>query len=184
MNMLWNLRDEADTLKSLSNFHPHYMSLTKPHPLWSTVGSNQHEVTKAIQQARFLSGIYRTEKLMSHWTSNQHGYCLSLTCNKTIETVKHILIECSVYEQTRVNFCRLWLSAEDPNVLLLVMGAMSSDTDYLLLFITDCSVLCTVIRASQRHGSTILDKLFYLTRTWCYAVHRRRMKNLGRWNFL
>ena len=60
------LRDEAGTLKSLSNFHPQYMSLTKPHPLWSTVGSNPHEVTKAIQQARFLSGRYRTETLMSH----------------------------------------------------------------------------------------------------------------------
>ena len=32
-------------------------------------------------------------------------------------------------------------------------------------------------------GPKILDDLFYLTRTWCFSVHRYRMKMLGRWNF-
>jgi hypothetical protein len=35
----------------------------------------------------------------------------------------------------------------------------------------------------QAHGPAILDDLFYLTRIWCFSVHRHRMKMFGRWNF-
>jgi hypothetical protein len=50
------LRGEASLLSSLVYFKPEFMSLTKPHPIWTTAGSNPYEVSKAIQQARFLSG--------------------------------------------------------------------------------------------------------------------------------
>ena len=50
------LRGEASLLSSLLYFKPEYMSLSKPHPIWTTAGSNPHEVSKAVQQARFLSG--------------------------------------------------------------------------------------------------------------------------------
>ena len=52
------LRGESSLLPSLKYFHPEFMSLTKPHPIWSTTGSNPYEISKAIQQARFLSGRY------------------------------------------------------------------------------------------------------------------------------
>ena len=46
----------------------------------------------------------------------------------------------------------------------------------------DCSVLPDVICASQLHGQGVLDSLFYLTRTLCFAVHKARFKLLGKWN--
>ena len=49
------LRGEASLLPSLKYFFPNYMSLAKPHPIWTTAGSNPIEVSKAIQQAQFLS---------------------------------------------------------------------------------------------------------------------------------
>ena len=60
-----NLRDSAKNLSSLSYFHPEFMSLLQPHPLYSTCGDNSFEVSKALVQARMLSGRYRTDKLLT-----------------------------------------------------------------------------------------------------------------------
>ena len=169
------LRGEAALLSSLTNFKPEYMSLKKPHPIWSTAGSNPYEVSKAIQQARFLSGRYRTEKLASHWTSNKMGYCQSPSCSSVVETVKHILIHCEAYFNCKQHLYSLWLATPNEAVLSLVKEALSSDSDYLLQFILDCSVLPAVISATQQHGFAILQELFYLTRTWCFSVHKQRM---------
>ena len=177
------LRGEASLLPSLAYFKPEYMSLTKPHPIWSTAGSNPYEVSKAVQQARFLSGRYRSEYLSRHWTSNKEGYCLSPTCNEELESVEHILIKCSAYTECKGRLYSLWLSSSNPVVKNLVIEAFLNETEYLLQFIIDCSVLPPVINAVQAHGHGILEDLFYLTRTWCFSVHRQRMKMLGRWNF-
>ena len=177
------LRGEASLLSSLVNFKPEFMSLTKPHLIWTTAGSNPYEVSKAIQQARFLSGRYRTENLSKHWSRNKQGYCLSPTCNEQKETVEHILIECQAYLECKKKLYSLWLSSKNPAVYHLILEALSSEKDYLLQFLLDCSVLPTVITASQSYGDGIFSELFYLTRTWCFSVHRERMKMLGRWNF-
>ena len=180
------LRGEASLLSSLINFKPEFLSLTKPHPIWTTAYSNPYEVSKAIQQARFLSGRYRSQALASHWTpQNKEGYCLSTTCFKVKETVEHILLGCQAYNEQKSKMYSLWLSAKNPVVYQLVLEALSSDKSYLLQFILDCSVLPPVIRATQTRveRQTILNELFYLTRTWCFSIHKKRMKILGRWNF-
>ena len=177
------LRGEAALLPSLVNFKPEYMSLKKPHPIWSTTGSNPYEVSKAIQQARFLSGRYRSESLVRHWTKNKEGYCNSVTCTSELENIEHILIHCKAYTECKKGLYSLWLSTTNPVVLKLVLDAFSSETSYLLQFILDCSVLPSVIAATQRHGFGIMKELFHLTRTWCFTIHRQRMKMLGRWNY-
>ena len=60
------LRGEACMLPSLDHCKADYLSLLNPHPIWTTAQGNPHEVSKAIQQARFLSGRYRTEYLSRH----------------------------------------------------------------------------------------------------------------------
>ena len=170
-------------LTSLKFFKPEFMNLTKPHPIWRSIGSNPYEVAKAIQQARFLSGRYRTERLASHWSKNKEGYCLAPSCKNKIETTKHILIECDAYIHCKMCLYSIWISYPCPIVHGLVLEALSAETDYLLQFIIDCSVLPSVICALQSFGETILQKLFYLTRSWCWSVHKQRMKLLGRWNY-
>ena len=177
------LRSEASQMISLVHFQPKYMSLQSPHPIWSTVGSNPYEISKAIQQARLLSGRYRTQYLVSHWSSNLSGHCSAPGCENNIETVKHIIIDCVAYNSIRNGLEQLWKSSGEEVVYNLVCDALTRGDDYLLQFILDCSVLPSVIRAVQAHSKTILEKLFYLTRTWCFSIHRARMKNLGRWNF-
>ena len=177
------LRGEAALLPSLTYFKPEFMSLKTPHPIWSTTGGNPYEVSKAIQQARFLSGRYRSESLVRHWSKNKDGFCNSTTCTNKVETIEHILIECGAYSDCKRYLYSLWLSTANPVVRKLVLEALTSETCYLLQFILDCSVLPSVIVATQRHGFSVLKELFHFTRTWCFTVHRQRMKLLGRWNY-
>ena len=120
-------------LPSLKYFHPEFMNLTKPHPIWSTAGSNPYEVSKAIQQARFLSGRYRSASLTKHWTnSNRDGYCLAETCDNQVETIEHILVHCKSYGDCRQRLYYLWLSTENTVAHNLIIEALASDTEYLV----------------------------------------------------
>ena len=177
------LRGESSLLPSLKYFHPQYMYLTKPHPIWLTAGSNPYELSKAIQQARFLSGRYRSAELMKHWSKDKNGFCLAPKCSNKVENIEHILVHCLAYSECKRQLYGLWLSTPNKVVLKLVLEALSSETEYLVQFLLDCSVLPSVIKATQLHGPDLLHELFYLTRSWCFSVHKQRMKILGRWNF-
>ena len=153
------LRGEAAPLLSLSYFHPSFMSLVKPHPIWTTVGSNPFEVTKAIQQARFLSGRYRSESLASHWSTNTNGYCLAPTCNTTVETIEHILTECASYRETMRNLCNLWLSVSNPHVLILVLDALCNGIFHAILARLLSSASCHTSNSEtwlKHFGETLL----------------------------
>ena len=126
---------------------------------------------------------YRSESLARHWSQNQSGHCLSETCKGEIEDTKHILLHCRSYNESKKHLYTLWLNKRSPAVYELVLEAFSSTDDYLLQFLLDCSCLPQVILAVQKHGVTILEELFYLTRTWCFTIHRQRMRMLGRWNY-
>ena len=97
------LLTEAADLSSLIFFHPQYMSLAKPHPIWSTAGSSPAKIAMATIQCRMVSGRYRTQLLCSHWSSNKTGFCQSSpACSSTIEDLKHILTICHGLHETRL----------------------------------------------------------------------------------
>ena len=49
-------------------------------------------------------------------------------------------------------------------------------------FLVDCSVLPEVIAVGQVLGDKLVHHhLFRVSRTWCYTLHRDRLKILGRW---
>ena len=176
------------------------MSLTKPHPIWTTPGSNPYEIAKAVQQARFLSGRYRSANsgryrsansgryrstnsgryrsanLTKHWAGDKDGLCLAPSCVNKIETIEHILVQCDYYNNCKRRLYSLWLSTTNKIVLKLVLEALSSESQYLVQFVLDCTVLPSVIKATQTHGSDILKELFYL--------HRQRKKLLSPRNFM
>ena len=85
------------------------MSLVKPHPIWTTCGSNPFEVNKAMIQARMLSGRYITDQLARHWTQNAAGVCLLPGCpNNVSGTIEDLLLHCPALQPTRqkmVNLC-------------------------------------------------------------------------------
>jgi len=57
-------------------FIPSFLSLLKPHPIWTSLDGNPYQTKAAKIQALFLSGRYRTKRLCRFWSSNSNGYCL------------------------------------------------------------------------------------------------------------
>ena len=179
------LRQEAAILPSLSSvFNPSFHSLCNPHPLLWTPGGNPHEVSKAVVQCKMLSGRYPTALLTKHWTSNNSdGSCSAPSCNEVPESLEHILLWCPMYQETREKISRLWLSTTDPVLLQLLVSILEGPTSCLLQFILDPSIHPTIISICQAHGNEILKRVFHLSRTWCFAIHKERTKKQGSWKF-
>ena len=171
---------DASHLSSLEFFKPQYMSLHVPHPLWTTCGSNPYEICKAIVQAKILSGRYRTDQLLRHFTSSD-GSC-SICSEKSPGSITHLLLLCPALYETR---SRLLKMLDDETkmsgpVKLLIKTTFSNDKEAIQMLV-DCSVLPSMIKTKQVYGPNVLNEMFRFTRSWCYAMHKERLKLLGRW---
>ena len=178
-----SLRESASTLSSLTYFHPNFMSLTVPHPLWTTCEGNPFEIAKAIVQAKLLSGRYRTDKLLKHFSKNNTGNC-SLCANESEGSVEHLLVLCPELVQSRQNAFNMLdkkdhFSDRSRNLIYEIYTTSVPNFVQLLL---DCSVVPQVITACQTSDNNfILSELFKFSRTWCFNVHVHRLKILGQW---
>ena len=183
------LRSDALSLPSLEFFHPYYMSLVKPHPLWTTCNANPFEVNKAIVQARMLSGRYPTDKLVRHWSMNKSGVCLLPGCSGTaLGNLEHLLLHCPALQSTRLRMMQLSLSVTSmyppvADILILLHNSCTYDKRLAMQLILDCSAMPAVISLTQSHGPDVLHYLFYVSRNWCYSVHRKRMDLLGLYQY-
>ena len=180
------LRQEASSKDSLLFFNPSYMSISIPHPLWTSCSSNSFEVNKAIIQASFLSGRYKTDYLARHWNhSNPAGYCLLCPDKFIPGTLQHLLLECEAFDDKRQSLCKFWIQQSDdnPHLLQLLQDILQSPPRIIIQFLLDPSTLPQVISMSQA-GSINIDFIFYLTRTFCYGIHRRRLQLTGRFKIL
>ena len=179
------LRHEASLLPSLRFFKPHFMSITSPHPLFLSAGSSAYEVTKAGVQALFLSGRYRTEKLCRFWSANPNGYCLLPDCNGLciVEDEEHILLYCQSLSATRKKLTEFTINYAKSNPIIseTILTLSNPNHPQYFQYLIDCSVLPSVISLTQFYGRDILHQLFKVTRTWCYSLHRDRLRLLGRW---
>ena len=173
-------------MESLSHFNPSFMSLVSPHPIFLSAGSSPYEVIKARVQAILLSGRYKTERLCRFWSRNPNGYCLTPSCkNADIqEDVEHILLHCKSLSSTRsslreftANFSKI-----HPHLREILLTFTAPQHPQFCQFLMDCSVIHEVISFTQEHGQDKLYQLFKVTRTWCYSLHRDRLKMLGRWS--
>ena len=183
------LRAEAadPRYSSLLFFNPKFMSLTTPHPLWTTSGSSPSKIAMATIQAQMISGRYRSESLCRHWSKNKGGFCLlSPSCSNIIEDVPHILSSCCGLSSTRNKLIAYTsdYAASVPAIMDLILTLCIPSNPKFIQFLLDCSCLPEVILAHQQHGKEVLDHLFLITRTWVYTLHKERLKKLGRWNFL
>ena len=177
------LRQEAALLPSLTYFKPQFHSLSTPHPLLWTPGPNSHEVSKSLVQLRMLSGRYRVAKLTRHWSpTNRSGCCPAPLC-PDLETLEHLLIDCSYYHQLRARLKKAWYKTTNPKLYLILSAILSSSTQDLVQFLLDPSVHPSVIALVQSEGQGPLRLIFHLTRTWCYSVHRERLRLLNSFRF-
>ena len=177
------LRGEADLLPSLLHFRPAFMSLSSPHPLWSTAGS-PFEVSKAVVSARMLSGRYRTDYLSRHWSrTNPEGLCRLPGCEGSEGSLEHILLHCPALAEARSRMITHWSSflVSRPWLFPVIAHHTLGDVSLHLQFLIDASTLPLVI-SSNRSNPEILPSCLYLTRTWNFAIHLTREKIRKHWN--
>ena len=178
------LRKEAEPLDSLIYFNPRYMSLTQPHPLWTTCGSNSYEVNKACVQAKYLSGRFRTDTLLNHFSRTNSKLCQLHPEDGEVGDLVHHLLLCPVLADRREMIFEYWetLVASSQPCKDIINFVKSAPITTFMQFILDCSVMPQVISAKQIHGDSIHKILFKASRTYCYSMYRERLKRLDRWN--
>ena len=159
------------------------MSLTTPHLIWLTCGSNPYEIHKAVIQAKMLSGRYVTDKLSRYWTQNKAGICSIPTCTgQDLGSLEHLLLFCPALSDTRSRMVELWLTvvSEHQDLKSIIYSIMYGQTvETIMQFLLDCSCFPAVISLKQNSGLQLVARLFYLTRSWCYSIHKSRMNKLG-----
>ena len=173
----------SPSLTSLRYFNPHKASLTQPHPIWSSSAGNSYECGKGTILARMVSGRYRTEMMCRFWSTNRSGYCLAPTCHLVHGDLEHLLVVCPSLEHIRHRLHSLWVlkTADCPPLQRLIMWILGSPPQILLKFILDSTAWPQLITLVQVLGQEVQDRVCYLTRTWAFAIHRQKMKMLGRW---
>ena len=108
-------------------------------------------------------------------------------CGAEVEILRHFLFPRCLKLQERAGLLFQYMnsivqvSTTCLNILENVILGSSVDQDVWVQFVLDCSVFPQVIASSQC-DKTVLPLLFKVTRTWCYSLHRTRLKILGRWS--
>ena len=175
------LRDQSASLSSLKYFKPQFMSLQRPHPMWSSARTS-YQVNKCVVTARMLSGRYRCGSLLRHFSQSCTGLCE--LCGEEQEDLSHILLpQCPLLQERKellTQFTRDRL-ATSPTALSIFEHLLSSNNhDHFIQFLLDPSAVPEIISAVQTEPD-ILNSVFRVTTTWCYAMHRSRLKVLGHW---
>ena len=90
------LRAEAAPKPSLIHFKPSFMSLSSPHPMFTTCDSNPFETNKSTCQAALISGRFKTDLLSRHWVrENPEGFCVICPNLGLQDTLEHFLLTCN-----------------------------------------------------------------------------------------
>ncbi|MEW8546332.1 MAG: reverse transcriptase family protein [Candidatus Thiodiazotropha sp.] len=138
------------------------------HQLWSSAKYNQFSVHKAFTQVKLSLGIYILQSNRARF--NQFAVsklCPLCLCEE--ESLEHFLLRCGELQVVRepyVHRIRLLLEST------MDITARSWSGDDLVRLILDPSVLaswCEMVDDSQ-----ILDQMFMVTRSLCYAMHTKR----------
>ena len=177
------LRGEASSLDSLSYFLPLNYNLQEPHPLWTTAGSNIFECHKSSVLAKMISGRFRTEYLARHWTSNRQGHCQLESCHGVVGDLEHLLIGCSGLETVRARMREMMLNKTKKLVPLngFICQILLSSPKIQMQFFLEPLAFVEILRLCEVFGQTVLDLVFYCTRTYAYYMYRDKQIMLGLW---
>ena len=158
------------------------MTLAHPHPMW-TAATGSYSVNKTVIVARMLSGRYRCESLLQHFSTTATGICE--LCGSELEDIEHIILpRCPLLLERKdllLKYARDRLSADaaPPECAIIFEAAIAHENpEKTLQFFLEPSALPEVIKASLK-DENVLFTLFRVTSTWCHSLHRLRLQLLG-----
>ena len=120
------------------------------------------------------------ESLTRHWdTTNREGICpLCKIVKPTVGTIEHFLLSggCPALVEARLGMLSFFQSYMVPRPYLFpvfqaLWGHDDSLTTQLLL---DCSVIPEVIKVCQESEKTVMQEIFYMTRTYVFKIYVTR----------
>ena len=128
-----------------------------------------------------LSGRYRTDQLLRHFSDND-GSCTLCKGDMFTGNIEHLLMSCPALFDIRKQLIEKMNKNKNisNHTKSLLMSHFQDQKDIIQL-ILDASVLPDVIQIKQIYGSQILNEIFNFSRNWCYTIHRERLKLQGRW---
>ena len=177
------LRSDAAALPSLQYFNLECMSLRSTHPILRLAGPSPYQSVMSRVQATMLSGRYRTDALCSKWSTISE-FCKTPSCLglEKSESLAHILADCPALESTRMRLLSFTegISAGNPIVLPILEKYCTLNHPQFVQFLLNCSALPEVITLTQQYPDE-LSLFLRITRTWCYVLHKARLKILSRW---
>ena len=181
------LATEAAALPSLSCLRATHLSLSRPHLLWTTCPSGPLPSRQAALMATILSGRYRSCWLHRHWDGTE-GACRLPGCGHIPGDIIHIFSgSCPALSADFLTVAKkLTVSvAHLPHIVSLLTEAAARDLSAFTQFVViDPSTDPLAIQIFQTHGHDVWDKLFYLSRSWLFHIHRPRYRLLGLSRFL
>ena len=97
--------------------------------------------------------------------------------------VQHLLVHCSALSSRRDVLFEYWdvLASTNPVCTTLVAFIKQAPEGTFLQFLLDCTAVPEVAQLTGESGAEVLSTLFKMTRTYCYSIHRERLKLLNRW---
>ena len=135
---------------SLCYFKPEFMSLLKPHPIWTTCGANSYETNKGCIQAKYLSGRFRTDKLLSHFSSKNSLHCQLHPEQPVVGDLQHHLVLCPAL-QLLFDYWDSLTSSSEP-CKNIIRKYKSASLRLFMQFILEFSVFPEIIEATQNYG--------------------------------
>ena len=130
-----------------------------------------------------LSRKYITDKLSRHWSVNKSGLCSTPGCTgEDVGSLEHMLLFCPALADARQRIIALChkVALENEDLTNILSSALNGQTTEMVMqFLLDCSSLPAVIILKQSGGNHLVERLFYISRSWCYSLHRSRMNKLG-----
>ena len=142
----------------------------------------------ATQRTVDTSGRYRDDRLTRHFTPNSTGVCLVCVADgvpdPSMGDLAHILLHCPSLSSRRSLLGKYWQERTTKSVVCreLVDSFESKSESYKMQFLLDCSTIPDILQATRVHGSEVQTLLFRMTRTFCYSLHRERLRKLDRWS--
>ena len=182
VNSYWTnyFQNECKRRKSLEFFNPDGMSVFNTHPIYSSCMGDPYQTSKAIVQAKMVSGRYPIEKLAAKFKNanpTDADYICKVCDSGQVETLIHALLHCKGTQAARNTAMvaskdklkhSIYLSAKWENTF--------ASTDHTITqFLLDPTSynLVPEMRVCLKDKSDV-RQMFYVTRLWCYSINRAR----------